>query len=244
MTMYESRLLSIRGHHFYPGLISADSTIVDLGAHLGDFSHELSNRFGCKCYAVEAQPALCSRIKENHLIKKFNYAITSTNGSATLHIAKNLEGSSILNLPDDMTDGSVIVDGVTFETFLNSNKITLVDLLKSDIEGAEIELFRSMSDSVIRRIKQITIEFHDFIKELNCFNEVKEIKERLMSLGFFCIVFSKSDNTDVLFINREKCGISNLECFYLKYIVKYYRGFLRVIKRKIPIQQEEQTHEP
>lgn len=233
--MQISGIVSFRGHSFYAGLINSKSVIIDLGAHLGEFSSKISNTFACKCYVVEALPSLWSQIKENHLIKKFNYVIAGANGPVTLSIAKNPESNSIRQLPADMIDEGVIVDGVTFETFLDINEIMSIDLLKVDIEGAEIELFRSMSDSVIRRINQITIEFHDFIKEHNCFNEVKEIKKRLISLGYFCIVFSKSDNTDVLFINRKTCGISNLECLYLKYIVKYIRGFLRVIKRMIPI---------
>jgi FkbM family methyltransferase len=55
------------------------------------------------------------------------------------------------------------LDGITLETFLNTQRIELVDLLKIDIEGAEEAVFNSTRDATLCNIKQITIEFHDFV---------------------------------------------------------------------------------
>lgn len=250
ITPKKSRLTLFNDHYFYSPLINHDSIIVDLGAHIGEFSRQISNSFGSKCYAVEALPTLYSQIIENHLIKKFNYAITRFNGPVTLYIAKT-HGVSSVNKTIPEGSGivaSIVVEGINIESFLQTNAITFIDLLKVDIEGSEIDLFNSISDKALSKIKQITVEFHDFIKEFDCAKEIKQIKKRLISLGFFCIVFSRpyGSHLNVLFINKKQCKISNLEWLhfyiieyiilrvkYLIYKIKYAREFIGIIKRMI-----------
>ena len=71
----KSLITTIRGHSFYTGLVNRESIVVDLGAHKGEFSSEMSNSFGCKCYLVEALPALYSKIVEGPLAQKYNFAM-------------------------------------------------------------------------------------------------------------------------------------------------------------------------
>lgn len=227
----KSGLQSIRGHHFYATLIDANSIVVDLGAHTGQFSSEISNTFGCRCYAVEALPALCEKIIETHLVKKFNYAISGDEGLVNFRVTDNQESNHIDKSSISNGNDIITVEGISLEKFIDANKIQFIDLLKVDIEGAEIDVFNSTSDNVFRRAKQITIEFHDFIKELKCSREVETIKSRLQSLGFACMVFSRSNNGDVLFINKAKINISAVEMIYLQYIAKYLRGLFRIAIR-------------
>src|SRR5215212_3687717 len=79
-------LMSLRGHHFLATAINPDSVVVDLGAHLGEFSSEMSTRFGCRCYAVEAHPGLHERIAETPLVRKFNYAVGASDDPVRLRI--------------------------------------------------------------------------------------------------------------------------------------------------------------
>jgi phenylalanyl-tRNA synthetase beta subunit len=88
-----------------------------------------------------------------------------------------------------------------------------------DIEGSEDLLFDSTSDYTLRRIHQITIEFHDFIPGSISSDKTARISRRLESLGFYCIPFSymvpKAKNTDLLFIQCDECNVSLSEraCF-------------------------------
>lgn len=226
------QLASIRGHHFHAGFIDADSIVIDLGAHVGEFSHKMSDRFGCRCYAIEPVPVLYSQIKATHLIKKFNYAITHSNGPTPLYISKNPEGNSIHQLPLNVTEGMITIEGVNFETFVKAQNIISIDLLKVDIEGAEVELFSSMSDDLICQINQITVEFHDFVKEFHLTTTmIKDIQKRLVSLGFLCSVFSWPEYKDVLFFNTQQCALSTPEYLYLRYMAKYLRGIVRSARR-------------
>jgi FkbM family methyltransferase len=228
------KLLSLRGHHFYTRMIDKDSIVVDLGANRGDFSAQITSLFGCKSYAVEASPKLITEIPDNPLIKKFNYVINRTNEPVKFNLSLlNDECSSINYLPDEMNQETVTLEGVTLRKFLDDNSLRNVDLLKVDIEGAEIELFDSLSDETICSMKQITVEFHDFVEYFDMAAKVQNIKDRLSKLDFYCIVYSLKSNADVLFLNKRYCNISNLEYVYLKYINKYARGVLRRLGRMI-----------
>ncbi len=228
-TVKRNRLQSFRGHHCYTKIISSNSIIVDLGAHFAQFSHEISSYFNCRCYAVEALPSLYTEIVETPLVKKFNYAISNTNAGIEFCVTENPESNHIVKYNTDVSQDIISVEGVTLESFINQQKIKSIDLLKVDIEGAEIDLFESLTDEIISNIKQITIEFHDFQFDIR--NEVEAIKERLKSLGFICIVFSRANNGDVLFINRHKCNISILDYIYIKYLARYVRGVSKIAKR-------------
>jgi hypothetical protein len=105
--------------------------------------------------------------------------------------------------------------------------------MKVDIEGAEIELFGTMSDDLLHRIDQITVEFHDFVPEFNLSAKVRATLERLIGLGWVPIVFSRRDHSDVLLINRKKLSLSSIQLFYFSYLARYVEGMLRIIQRAV-----------
>lgn len=235
-----SGFFSFHDHHFYGAALNQDSIVVDLGANIGEFSYQVSNHFGCKCYAVEPSPSEYAKIQESRLVEKFNYCITDKNASAKLYIS---DAPGVNSLYREITDswgiqGGVMVEAITLETFLDKHKIIRLDLLKVDIEGAELELFKSISHDTLCKIKQITVEFHDFIKRFNRLDEVRAIKKRLKSAGFFCIEFSRPyfTNIDILFINKKESKISNLQWlnFYLvEYIILRFKYLVKNIKAAI-----------
>jgi hypothetical protein len=76
-----------------------------------------------------------------------------------------------------------------------------VDLLKCDIEGAEIDVLDACSDEFFKKIAQITVEFHD-ARGLTPRSEVKRIIRRLRGLRFFPVRMSGKSYLDTFFINR------------------------------------------
>ncbi|MBW4545025.1 MAG: FkbM family methyltransferase [Symplocastrum torsivum CPER-KK1] len=224
-----SGLIAIRGHHFYANLINSDSIVLDLGAHLGQFSSEVSDIFGCCCYAVEALPSLYNKIVETSLVKKFNYAISITDELVEFCITDNPEFNHINKGSTYSVKETIKIEGLSIESFMKRNTLQSVDLLKVDIEGAEIDLFKSMSDTTLCKIKQITIEFHDFVFNSN--REVEAIINRLKLLGFACVIFSRSNNGDVLFINLKQCQLPFFDYIYIQFLARYFRGLSRIITR-------------
>jgi FkbM family methyltransferase len=223
-------ILSIRDHHFFAAPIDAQSIVVDLGAHLGEFSTEISRRFGCRCYGAEPHPGLFSRICQTDRVSILNAAIASIDAPVKFNISAFAEANSLRALPRSGVN-STTVNGITFQSFMAAWGIDHINLMKVDIEGAEIELFGAMSDELLHRIDQITVEFHDFLPEFNLSAKVRATLDRLTGLGWIPIVFSRRDHSDVLLINRKKLSLSSIQLFYFSYLARYVEGMLRIIQR-------------
>ncbi len=224
-------LTAFRDHHFYIDFLGSPSCVIDLGAHKGEFSLQITEHFCCRCYAVEANPELFSRIPEHKGIKKFNLCICEKDSEVPFYLSQELEASSIY--PALFDAARVIkVKGITFERLLELIRAETVDLLKVDIEGAEIPLFQSMEEGTLRKIKQITVEFHDFLKKSVERGDVQRVMNHLKKSGFFVINFNgRDDHMDMLFINKAYLTFSDhWELLFFKYVrlnvrkaVKRYR---------------------
>ena len=208
-----SGLTTVKTHSIYVRPIRSGSVIVDLGANVGAFTEEMNRRFGCVCYAVEPMPDLYSQISTNDSIQKFNLAISDKAEPVKLFTSANRECNSVDEGLAGLygVEGVIECSGVTLEKFLEGNRISVIDLLKVDIEGAEKWLFPSASDEVLRSVGQITIEFHDFIPGSISPIEVQRICSRLKRLGFYCIPFSfmfpDAETSDFLFVNMSRLDV-------------------------------------
>jgi FkbM family methyltransferase len=233
-------VLSIVEHHFLSTLIGAQSIVVDLGAHLGEFSTEVSRRFGCRCYGAEPHPVSHSRICQSDLISVLNCAIAPVDAPVRLNVSTYSESHSLRPLPRSGV-GSIEVDGITFQRFMETCRIDQINLMKVDIEGSEVELLESLPKNLLDRIDQMTVAFHDFKPEFDLTAKVRATLNRLIGLGWLPIVFSRRDNSDVLLINRNKIGLSSFQLTYFKYAARYVDGFLRVVGRKLGGRRNDST---
>ena len=87
---------------------------------------------------------------------------------------------------------------------MESFELEKVDVLKLDIEGAELDVLESIPDSLLRKIDQITVEFHDFIPGYATLNRIEQTRGRLEASGFLCCVVSLRTFGDVLFVDRGR----------------------------------------
>jgi FkbM family methyltransferase len=225
-----NRMISARGHHFLGSPLHRESIVVDCGAHLGEFSKELHDHFGCRCYAVEAMPDLYQRIPIHPHIQKFNFAVSAQDGMARFYVAANQEANS-LKADNPHATTAIETPAIRLPTFMERHGLKTIDLLKLDIEGAEIEVLNSTPDEVLKACRQITVEFHDFIKGVVSAKDVQSVTKRLTTLGFDSIVFGQWDHADVLFINRSATGLSWPSFLYYKFVWKYLDGLRRILSR-------------
>ena len=133
--------LSIVDHHFLSNPLGANSIVVDLGAHLGEFSTEISRRFGCRCYGAEPHPLSHSLIRQSELVSVLNCAIAPVDAPVRLHLSAYSESHSLRPLPRSGV-GSMEVDGITFQRFLETCRIDQINLMKVDMEGSEVNFSR------------------------------------------------------------------------------------------------------
>ena len=220
-----------RGHHFVIGLLDEYSIIIDLGANRGNFSNELVMECGCLVYAIEAVPRLFDTIPCHPRIRKFNLAIAEKNSPISFFVSSQEESGSVSNLPPGIVVEAISVNGVTLGSFIESQGIDTVDLLKIDIEGAETGLLKTIDNETLSRIKQITVEFHDFLPYFDQKEDIRIIKHRLNNLGFECIRYSMRYHADVLFVNRKLSGLKPLQIVWLKWVDRYAQTLKRYLLR-------------
>jgi FkbM family methyltransferase len=192
-----------------------------LGANRGEFAAEVIRQFGVRCYSVEASPALYASMPTIERLTAFNYAIASRDEPTILNLSDEPEASSIRRAGTGRLVGCVVVPGRTFDHFITECGIQSIDLLKIDIEGAEVDLFQSTEDQTLARISQISVEFHDFCGIITS-RDVDRIKQRLVCLGFYPIKFGRR-NLNWLFIKCDRCALGLWQRRYIRYVASNVR---------------------
>jgi FkbM family methyltransferase len=218
----------ICGHTIYAGGLDRDSVVLDLGANIAMFSQTVAARFGSTCHAVEALPVNFDNIVESPRLRRHQFAVCDVDGTIDVATAAGEFPSSTF-LPS-LAEGSVRLPAITLDTLFGRLGLDTVDLLKVDIEGAELAMFAAASDATIRRCSQITVEFHDFV-EPDMGPAIERTKDRLHDLGFSSIKFTRKHHGDVLFVDLDKVPISALDFARAKNLIRYSRGMGRIVSR-------------
>jgi FkbM family methyltransferase len=161
--------------------ISRCETVIDLGANIGLAALYFANQYpASRVFAVEPNPANYALLNVNlqalvdsGRCQTFNAAIW---GRETLLVANPLPSPERYNcfsvreiLPEEHCPtplkGMPMVDLVAVSGF------TTVDILKVDIEGAEVQLFRGNLDW-LERVRALLIEFHDESRQESDFDAI------------------------------------------------------------------------
>jgi FkbM family methyltransferase len=131
-------------HQYLLRLAHVDSaqTIIDIGANVGFFSKLCRELFpDARVYAIEPIPQIYTCLKRNFEADQktslFDIAITDMNGEAMMDFDSDL--SSISHLSEG---GNVKVKTVTLDDFVAQNNITVIDVLKIDVETFEAQVLR------------------------------------------------------------------------------------------------------
>ena len=169
--------------------------VIDVGAHDGSaFSIPYAKDRNNLVYAIEPIPALADKIRASGLtnLHVFCVAIGEQEGLATLYINQDSQTSSLL--PNDAkgpwssyadnlkTYGTLEVSVIRLDSFMRSNRITEVDLLKINAQGYDLQVIKSAGD-LIRKIRRIQLEVQ--VTPLYKGSASKdEVVEYLEALGF------------------------------------------------------------
>ena len=223
-------------HAFLSGPLGPASVVWDLGANQGEFCLAVARKYGCKVVAAEPVPELAAALSgKSQLVTVLQNAVGGTDGTVTFDydLTKNKTGSmmgldvvgGLLN--EASTLKRVSVQMWSLETMFTNIGAQRVDLLKLDIEGAELDLLLKTPGEVLQRCDQITIEFHDYwYPELR--ERTEEAKARLKSLGFHMIRFTPN-NKDVLFVNSRTLPMSGAQKFWAGMVLRNVNGFGRML---------------
>lgn len=156
--------------------LGEDSIVFDLGGYEGQWASDIFNKYGCQVYIFEPYKVYADNIRNrfsrNNKIKVFEFGLSKA--TEKLHLQVSADSSSLFKKGDQ----SVEVALQDAYQFFIDHTITGIDLMKVNIEGGEYDLLERLIESdFIKRIKNIQVQFHDFVPHAE--ERMKEIQQRL-----------------------------------------------------------------
>jgi FkbM family methyltransferase len=175
--------------------LQENEAFVDIGANVGLYSLNVAKEFKNKAIqviSIEAHPdnfkALCRNISCNSfekIITPINKAVSDHKGMVTLfersHDGARVDSELYSVCNDADIDGFNILhpEGKTLEvecdTLDNIVKGRRVDVIKIDVEGAEVHVLKGAKQA-LDRIRKIVIEIHG--------DNSEQVKQELIQYGF------------------------------------------------------------
>lgn len=139
--------------------LDTPQTVVDIGANTGMFSREISGYFPeARILAVEPNPDLQCLLRKNAKVEAIEIAISASRGVALLNCYRVNGGEDTPLCSLTQSDTFAEVHGLqpsrhlevcttTLADFANDYKLNLVDILKIDVEGLELDVLRGGGSS-------------------------------------------------------------------------------------------------
>lgn len=221
-------LTRISGHTFLGSGLSSTSNVLDLGANHGAFARSVQQRWGCRIHSVEPTPSLARALETIQGVEVYRTAVSEAGGELLFRVDPcNSESSSIVSRPDEHTTA---VSGTTLAAL--AERVGPIDLLKMDVEGAEVGILDSAPEPLLSTIPQLTVEFHDFKPSAGISAVmVRRVLSRMRSIGFHVFVNSFWTFGDVLFVNRRLLPLSTADRCQLSLRGRWLPGLQRIARR-------------
>ena len=157
--------------------------IIDAGANVGLASIYFANKYTtAKIIAVELSPSNFQVLFNNTTLYKNIEVINAGLWPKNQILKFKEEGFSPwgYKVNNKLDGNSISIDSITILDIIEKYSIKKIDLLKIDIEGAEVELFSENYDSWLPKVKFIMIEFHDRSRP----ESSKTVREALSRFNF------------------------------------------------------------
>ncbi|SNY90491.1 methyltransferase, FkbM family [Cohaesibacter sp. ES.047] len=142
-----------------------NSIVFDVGGYIGDFAQSIHAKYGCTVYLFEPSKhnfeRCVQRFAGNDKIIPLNYGLSDQTGEFWL--SDDGDGASVFR---DTRSTGELVEMRAIGPEINRLGIKNIDLVKLNIEGGEFPLLQYLLVSdLIRRIRFLQIQFHDFFPE-------------------------------------------------------------------------------
>jgi FkbM family methyltransferase len=141
----------------------AGDTFFDVGANIGTVTIPVAMT-GAECLAFEPAPANAARLAENAELNRLGNvtvveaAMWSESGTVALWV-EGAEGSGTSRVVE-CADGTIEVPAATLDRFAGGGAAA-PDLLKIDVEGAELEVLRGAEATLAAgRVREVFVETH------------------------------------------------------------------------------------
>ena len=191
-------------------LVRPGSFVIDIGAHVGYYtliSAGLTGLHG-KVLAFEPDPTnhelLTRNIELNlfHNVTVVKKAVSNQSGTGTLFQTKLDTGRHSTYKHDIPLSGSVDIETVSLDEILGEQGNPKVDLIKIDVEGAEMDVWHGMSQLLAGdTVPKIIIEYHPILLT-SAGVDALQFASQIFSQGFR--VQMVNDNTGLKAIDESE----------------------------------------
>jgi FkbM family methyltransferase len=213
-------------HTFLPEWIRQDGVAFDFGVNEGGFSR-LMAPLCAQVIGFEPDPSWTGRHQLPENVVVHAQALSAQHGPLQFHV--NKERCSSLHYAESGTE-TVKVTAVTLEEALSLAPDRSIEIIKMDIEGEELAVLKEAPAALFGRVSQMTVEFHDFLDPTSV-PAIREVIQRMKSLGFMAFKMSWRSYGDLLFVNRQRIKLSWWQRLSLILFHKYGSGLVRMLRR-------------
>jgi len=198
----------LREHSFFAILLARPAAVADFGAHRGEFLAAFTSEHPIsRALLVEADPALAESLKKRFgdKIDIVHAAVIGETKKGPVRFTRSIEpeSSSIFR---EWSAAHGIADEVTVPTLEFSDAVNRlgerIDLIKMDVEGAEIGILENASASDLASCYQLTVEFHDKRPPFTR-RDVDRVCRRMRAEGYGIVMANWPRVDDVLFVNLK-----------------------------------------
>ena len=142
--------------------LNEGSTVFDIGGFYGNFAQQIHQMYGSSIYVFEPVNAFYKELEIKFRgvgnVKLFKFGLSNVNSQAEINL--DHDGSSL----HQTGCYKEIITLISIEEFIREHDIKNIDLMKINIEGGEYEILPVLLESgLIKQVKNIQIQFHDFI---------------------------------------------------------------------------------
>lgn len=145
--------------------LQVGDVVVEIGGHIGLHSLVIREKIGeeGKLSVFEPEPENREILEKNLELNGFTgvevneHAISNQKGEADFHLDDKNTGAA--SLKSGHGKEKITVPLITLEEYLNNSSIEKIDLVKIDVEGAELDVLEGM-DLENKRYSKILIEIH------------------------------------------------------------------------------------
>lgn len=153
--------------------LSSPKWLIDIGANIGTFSVLFALRHPeSTIFAYEPDTSTVVRLRKNIDINRLDnvrvYELAVSGKPGTRVLKKSIDSglSSLYDLPQKEKEvGIEKVKVTTLKNIILDNNLRYIDLAKIDCEGSEYEILFGTPKSILGRIKNIVVEYHNNINK-------------------------------------------------------------------------------
>lgn len=145
--------------------LNETSIVFDLGGYEGQWASDIFSKYQSNIFVFEPCLEYANNIKErfsrNKQIKVFPFGLGKEDKRLLLY--SHNDASSVYKPKYGKPDEVEIKKA---STFLESNNISKIDLMKINIEGGEYDLLEELiATGATKMTKNIQVQFHDFVPD-------------------------------------------------------------------------------